>query len=76
MSTFERRPSLTSYDIEKAVEADRDNKFSRGRGRQRATEASVVSTEEGVLRSSMTMLSLLLLSPLLLQVGQTVQHWW
>jgi hypothetical protein len=52
MSTFERRPSLTSYDIEKAVEADRDNKFSRGKGRQRATEASVFSTEEGVLRIS------------------------
>jgi hypothetical protein len=29
-----------------------------------------------VLQSSKTMLSLLLLSPLLLQVSQTVQHWW
>jgi hypothetical protein len=40
------------------------------------TQGCCAAKAEGVLRSSKTMLSLLLLSPLLLQVGQTVQHWW
>eukprot|EP00802_Teleaulax_amphioxeia_P009782 Tamp_09803.p1 GENE.Tamp_09803~~Tamp_09803.p1 ORF type:complete len:611 (-),score=99.95 Tamp_09803:293-2053(-) len=49
MATFERRPSLTSYDIEKAVAAERDNKF--GRGKARPKESSI-STDDGVLRIS------------------------